>query len=39
MSMQAPGELVEVLAEKMLLEAEDLCHLTGQLKSQSELGT
>ena len=34
-SMQAPGELVEVLAEKMLLAAQDLFQTTAELKRRA----
>ena len=37
MSMQAPGELVEVLAEKMLLAAQDLLQTTAELKRRAFL--
>ncbi len=37
MCMQAPGELVEVLAEKMLLAAQDLFQTTAELKRRAFL--
>ena len=37
MSIQAPGELVEVLAEKMLLAAQDLFQTTAELKRRAFL--
>jgi len=35
--MQAPGELVELLAEKMLLAAQDLLQTTAELKRRAFL--
>ena len=35
--VQAPGELVEVLAEKMLLAAQDLLQTTAELKRRAFL--
>jgi len=37
--MQAPGELVELLAEKMLLAAQDLLQTTAELKRRAFLAT
>jgi hypothetical protein len=37
LSMQAPGELVEVLAEKVLLAAQDLLETTAELKRRAFL--
>ena len=39
MCMQAPGELVEVLAEKMLLAAQDLLQTTAELKRRAFLAS